>query len=78
MLRIQQYVEMVRTKDYDKIVREAIPHMKKYIIPLKDKYPDEIAHLAGLIAYPPDTQVGVYKVRQFLPPSSDWRKSNRV
>lgn len=63
MLRIQQFVEIVRTQNYDKIVSEAIPHMKKYIIPLKDKYPDEIGHLAGLMAYPPDTQVGIYKVR---------------
>lgn len=62
MLRIQQYVEIMRTQDIDKIVREAIPHMKKYITPLKDRYPDEMKHLAGLLAYPPDTPVGVYKV----------------
>lgn len=62
MLRIQQYVEIMRTQDIDKIVREAIPHMKKYITPLKDKYPEEMKHLAGLLAYPPDTPVEVYKV----------------
>lgn len=59
MLRCQQYIEMIRTCQSHKLV-EAIAHAKKYISPFNDTYPVEVSHMAGLLAYRPDTQLEPY------------------
>ncbi len=59
MLRCQQYIEMVRTCTPTKMV-DAINHAKKYIVPFNDTYPVEVAQMAGLLAYRPDTDLEPY------------------
>jgi macrophage erythroblast attacher len=45
---------------------EAISHAKKYILPSKDLYPQEVNQAAGLLACPPRGGVTVYEVRPLL------------
>lgn len=59
MLRCQQYIEMMRTGSPIKMA-EAIAHCKKYIVPFNETYPAEVGHMAGLLAYRPDTRVEAY------------------
>lgn len=67
MLRFQQYVELVRTQDQQKMV-EAIVHAKKYLTPSKDSYPREVQQIGGLLAFPPGVRPSVYDVsRSVLP-----------
>ncbi|KAK9442591.1 negative regulation of gluconeogenesis, partial [Metarhizium majus ARSEF 297] len=52
MLRLQQYVELIRTQSEPKLV-EAITHAKKYLIPYWKTYPKEVSQACGLLAFPP-------------------------
>lgn len=53
MLRLQQYVELIRTQSEPKLL-EAIAHAKKYLIPYWKTYPKEVSQSCGLLAFPPD------------------------
>ncbi|KAF7937104.1 uncharacterized protein EAE98_001418 [Botrytis deweyae] len=59
MLRFQQYVELVRTKDEAKLV-ESIAHAKKYLLPFRESYPKEVQQACGLLAFPPETKASGY------------------
>lgn len=60
-LRLQQFIEMVRTGDTDKLL-EAIKHAHKYLTPQEHIKGGITA--AGLLAYTEDTEVQPYKVSQ--------------
>ncbi|KAL7823482.1 CTLH/CRA C-terminal to lish motif domain-containing protein [Trichoderma gracile] len=49
MLRLQQYIELIRTQ---KLV-EAIAHAKKYLMPYWNTHPVEVKQACGLLAIPP-------------------------
>lgn len=63
-LRLQQYIEMVRTQDKSKKL-EAIIHAKKYLIPNHESQKTEILRAAGLLVFTQDTRAEPYKVRTF-------------
>lgn len=60
-LRLQQYIELVRSGQQHKML-EAIGHARKYLSPHMDTHLAEIHRAAGLLAFPPDTQAEPYKV----------------
>ncbi|KAL2164196.1 hypothetical protein VTH06DRAFT_3411 [Thermothelomyces fergusii] len=70
MLRCQQYIEMMRTGSQARMI-DAINHAKKYITPFSDTYPVEVSHMAGLLAYRPDTKIEPYAS---LYSASRWQK----
>ncbi|KAF0326485.1 Protein FYV10 [Colletotrichum sp. SAR11_59] len=59
MLRFQQYIELVRTQSQPKLL-EAIAHAKRYLVPFKATYPEELRKAFGLLAYPPNAANAVY------------------
>ncbi|KAI9786866.1 MAG: GID complex subunit containing RING finger motif [Geoglossum umbratile] len=59
-LRLQQYIELVRTRQHQKLF-EAAQHAKKFLTPHKDTQFSEIIKAAGLLAYPPNTPVEPYR-----------------
>jgi len=61
-LRFQQYIELIRTQDDQKLL-DAIVHAKKFMLPFKDTYPKEVQQAAGLLAFPPGGRSSVYEVR---------------
>jgi macrophage erythroblast attacher len=65
MLRFQQYIELVRTQNLDKLL-ESIAHAKKYLIPFRDSYPKEVQQACGLLAFLPGTRVEQYSVSPHL------------
>lgn len=60
-LRLQQYIEMVRTGQREKLL-EAMQHAKKYLSPHMETQAQEIHRAAGLLAFSKDTDVEPYKV----------------
>ncbi|KAK5989195.1 Protein FYV10 [Cladobotryum mycophilum] len=54
MLRLQQYVELIRTESEPKL-KEAITHARKYLLPYAKTYPREIQQASGLLAIPPSS-----------------------
>lgn len=56
-LRLQQYVELRRNGQ----LVEARQHAQKYLTQHAGTYPEEVNRAAGLLAYPPNTQVREYK-----------------
>ncbi|KAK2592506.1 GID complex subunit containing RING finger motif [Conoideocrella luteorostrata] len=56
MLRLQQYVELIRTQSEPKLL-EAIAHAKKYLVPYWTTYPKEVQQACGLLAFPPGGSV---------------------
>lgn len=60
-LRLQQYIEMIRTGDKGKLV-EAMVHARKYLTPYVETQSTEIHRAAGLLAFPRDTKAEPYKV----------------
>jgi macrophage erythroblast attacher len=60
-LRLQQYIEMIRTGDKGKLV-EARAHARKYLTPFIETQSAEIHRAAGLLAFPKDTKAEPYKV----------------
>lgn len=59
-LRLQQYIEMIRTGDKKKLL-EAMVHAKKYLTPYMETQSTEISHAAGLLAFPRDTKAEPYR-----------------
>lgn len=59
-LRLQQYIEMIRTGDKKKVM-EALNHAKKYLTPYLETQAAEIHRAAGLLAFPPDTPAEPFK-----------------
>ncbi|KAJ5855695.1 uncharacterized protein N7529_009639 [Penicillium soppii] len=59
-LRLQQYIEMVRTQDRFKKV-EAIIHAKKYLVSNPQSQNMEIMRAAGLLVFTQDTRAEPYK-----------------
>ncbi|KAL3445182.1 protein fyv10 [Aspergillus insuetus] len=59
-LRLQQYIEMIRTGDRAKFI-DAMTHAKKYLSPYIETQSAEIHRAAGLLAFPPDTKAEPYK-----------------
>lgn len=64
-LRLQQYIEMVRTGNKAKYL-EAMLHAKKYLTTYIDSQSAEIHRAAGLLAFPKDTKAEPYKVGRTL------------
>ena len=62
LLRFQQYIELVRTQNQQKLL-EAISHAKKYLLPLRELYPVEVQQAGGLLAFPPGSTPPTYGVR---------------
>lgn len=56
MLRLQQYIELIRTKSKP----EAIAHARKYLTPSYDTHPKEVKQACGLLAIPPNSPYGIY------------------
>lgn len=61
MLRFQQYIELVRTQNEQKL-HEAIAHARKYLLPSRETYPKEVQQVAGLLAFPPGGRPSGYEV----------------
>ncbi|KAL4917922.1 CTLH/CRA C-terminal to lish motif domain-containing protein [Aspergillus aurantiobrunneus] len=59
-LRLQQYIEMIRTRDRTKLV-DAMAHAKRYLAPYDETQSADIHRAAGLLAFPPDTNAEPYK-----------------
>lgn len=64
-LRLQQYIEMIRTGDKTKII-EGMQHAKKFLSPHLETQSTEIHRAAGLLAFQPGTVADRYKVRENL------------
>jgi macrophage erythroblast attacher len=60
-LRLQQYIEMLRTGDRGKLM-DAMSHAKRYLTPYTETQSKEIHRAAGLLAFPQDTKAEPYKV----------------
>lgn len=60
-LRLQQYIEMIRTGDKRNFV-DAMMHAKRYLTPYIETQSTEIHRAAGLLAFPPDTKADPYRV----------------
>ena len=71
-LRLQEYIEMIRTRDVTKI-QQAAQYARKYIAPCEDKAFSIRA--AGLLAYPPHTLVEPY-MSLYAP--SRWEKLSNL
>ncbi|KAK1148261.1 GID complex subunit containing RING finger motif [Aspergillus melleus] len=59
-LRMQQYIEMLRTGNKEKVV-EAMMHAQKYLSSYIETQSAEIHRAAGLLAFPKDTKAEPYK-----------------
>ncbi|KAJ5736583.1 uncharacterized protein N7483_001708 [Penicillium malachiteum] len=59
-VRLQQYIEMVRSPDQSKKL-EAILHARKYLIPYRDAQGREVMKAAGLLVYNQKTRSEPYK-----------------
>ena len=57
-LRFQEYVELIRVRK----LKEAIVYAKKWLTPMSDVHLKEIQQGMALLAFPPHTQCGIYKV----------------
>ena len=57
-LRLQQFIELVRNRQ----PIEARHHAQRYLSQHANTYLEEVKRAAGLLAYPPDTQVPEYRV----------------
>lgn|SRR5579859_843579 len=57
-LRVQEFIELVRTSQH----LPAIMYYRKHLIPFEKTHQEHIQRAAGLLAFPPDTQVQPYKV----------------
>ncbi|POS86961.1 hypothetical protein EPUL_002409 [Erysiphe pulchra] len=61
LLRLQQYIELVRSQNQSKLL-ESISHAKKYLLPYRTSYPREVQQACGLLAFPPGTRAPAYAV----------------
>jgi macrophage erythroblast attacher len=60
-LRLQQYIELVRSRDQTKKI-EAIAHAKRYLVTNQETQNKEIMRAAGMLVITPDTRSEPYKV----------------
>ncbi|KAJ6010500.1 hypothetical protein N7451_001912 [Penicillium sp. IBT 35674x] len=60
-LRLQQYIELVRTQDRSKKL-EAILHARKYLTPNHESQNNEVMRAAGLLVFSQDTRAEPYKL----------------
>ncbi|KAJ5539160.1 hypothetical protein N7513_007492 [Penicillium frequentans] len=60
-LRLQQYIELVRTQDRSKKL-EAILHARKYLTPNHESQNSEVMRAAGLLVFSQDTRAEPYKL----------------
>ncbi|CAK7263423.1 GID complex subunit containing RING finger motif [Sporothrix epigloea] len=51
MLRFQQFIEMVRSKDTSRLA-DAVAHARRYLTPLYSTHPEECQQAAALICFP--------------------------
>ncbi|KAI9700451.1 MAG: GID complex subunit containing RING finger motif [Candelina mexicana] len=58
-LRLQQYIELVRSGQKDQLL-EAIKHAQKFIAPHRDTHTPEVDKAMGLLAYPVETRIERY------------------
>ncbi|KAI2788311.1 Protein fyv10 [Penicillium oxalicum] len=59
-LRLQQYIELVRTEDPMKKI-EAINHARKYLVPNSEPDSKQIERAAGMLVFAQDTRAEPYK-----------------
>lgn len=62
-LRLQQYIEMIRTRQPAKLL-EATQHARKYLVPYQATHNEEICRASALLAYSPgnfDAMPDIYK-----------------
>ncbi|CAI7657522.1 unnamed protein product [Penicillium pancosmium] len=59
-LRLQQYIELVRSRDQTKKI-EAIAHAKRYLVTNQETQNKEIMRAAGMLVITPDTRAEPYK-----------------
>ncbi|CAI7621279.1 unnamed protein product [Penicillium manginii] len=59
-LRLQQYIELVRSRDQTKKI-EAIAHAKRYLVTNQETQNKEIMRAAGMLVITPDTRSEPYK-----------------
>lgn len=57
MLRLQQYIELIRAGTQPKLI-EAIAHAKKFLVPFRTQYPADFQRACGLLAIPPGSLSG--------------------
>ena len=67
-LRLQQYIESRRNGQ----LVDARQHAQKYLTPHAGTYLEEVKRAAGLLAYPPDTQVPEYRVSGYTVTVITW------
>lgn len=60
-LKLQQYIEMVRTDDRPRKI-EAISYAKKFLVPSFDSQNEEVMRAAGLLVFTQRTRAEPYKV----------------
>jgi macrophage erythroblast attacher len=53
MLRLQQYIELIRTQSEPKLL-EAITHARKYLLPFWNTYRKDVSQACGLLAFLPN------------------------
>lgn len=73
-LRLQQYIELVRTCLPQKLL-EATHHARKYLLPHRETQTVEIHRASGLLAFGPDTQAEPYRT---MYSSSRWDYLSRL
>lgn len=61
-LRLQEYVELARARK----THEAMAYSKKYLASWHDTHPQQIKQASALLAFPPTTACGPYKVNPLL------------
>lgn len=64
MLRFQQFIELVRTTDIEKI-KEALSHAIEHLYPFRELYEKEVSQACGLLVFPPGTRGNPYAVSSF-------------
>lgn len=64
-LRLQQYIELVRSQDQTKKI-EAIAHAKKYLVTNQETQNKEIMRAAGMLVFTQDTRAEPYQVSQSI------------
>lgn len=63
-LRLQQYIELIRTRQCSKIA-EATAHARKYLASHADA--QRAVQASALLAYAPDTRIETYRVSRAPP-----------
>lgn len=70
MLRLQQYIELVRQGTQPKLV-EAMAHARKHLMPYRTQHPKDVQRACGLLAVPPRTPAAALYADLYRP---RWRE----